>query len=81
MARRVSDRHLLALVKRWREAPVQQRDAGGKEHRTTRNKDEGRGTPQGAPLSPLLANLSLRRFLLGWKVRGHERRLDAHIVN
>jgi hypothetical protein len=23
----------------------------------------------------------MRRFVLGWKVRGHERRLDAHIVN
>jgi hypothetical protein len=28
-----------------------------------------------------LANLYLRRFVLGWKVLGHERRLDAHIVN
>ena len=32
-------------------------------------------------LSPLLANLYMRRFLLGWKVQGHQRRLDAHIVN
>jgi len=23
----------------------------------------------------------MRRFILGWKVVGHERRLDAHIVN
>jgi RNA-directed DNA polymerase len=23
----------------------------------------------------------MRRFVLGWKVQGHERRLDAHIVN
>ena len=34
-------------------------------HRTTRNKDEGQGTPQGAPLSPLLANWYMRRFVLG----------------
>ena len=34
--------------------------------RTTRNKDEGRGTPQGGVASPLLANLYMRRFLLGW---------------
>jgi RNA-directed DNA polymerase len=31
--------------------------------------------------SPLLANLYMRRFLLGWKVLGHEQRLEAHIVN
>ena len=48
---------------------------------TTRNKDEGRGTPQGAPISPLLSNLYMRRFVLGWKTLGHERRLRAYIVN
>jgi RNA-directed DNA polymerase len=81
VSRRVSDRHLLGLIKRWLEAPVEESDARGRKHRTTRNKDEGRGTPQGAPLSPLLANLYMRRFILGWKQLGHERRLDAHIVN
>jgi len=81
VARRVSDRHLLGLVKRWLEAPVEERDEHGWKVRSTRNKDQGRGTPQGAPLSPLLANLYMRRFVLGWKRLGHERRLDAHIVN
>jgi group II intron reverse transcriptase/maturase len=81
VARRVSDRHLLALLKRWLEAPVAEADGRGRLQRTTRNKDEGRGCPQGAPLSPLLANLYMRRFILGWKVLGHEQRLDAHIVN
>jgi group II intron reverse transcriptase/maturase len=81
VARRVSDRHLLALLKRWLEAPVEEADERGRRQRTTRNKDEGRGCPQGAPLSPLLANLYMRRFILGWRVLGHERRLDAHIVN
>ena len=40
-----------------------------------------RGIPQGSPLSPLLANLYMRRFVLGWKVRGYEQRWKAYIVN
>jgi RNA-directed DNA polymerase len=81
VSRRISDRHLLRPIKMWLEAPVEEIDERGRHHRTTRNKDEGRGSPQGSPLSPLLANIYMRRFILGWKTLGHERRLDAHIVN
>jgi group II intron reverse transcriptase/maturase len=81
VARRVSDGSVLALIKAWLEAPVEELDECGHKQRTTRNKDEGRGTPQGAPLSPLLANVYMRRFILGWKTLGHEQQLDAHIVN
>jgi RNA-directed DNA polymerase len=80
-ARRVSDGAVLRLIKQWLTAPVEETDGRGRRHRTTRNKDEGRGVPQGAPISPLLSNLYMRRFVLGWKVLGHEKRLDAHIVN
>jgi len=81
VARRVSDRHLLHLLKMWLETPVEETDEHGRVQRTTRNKDDGRGTPQGGVASPLLANLYMRRFLLGWKRLGHEQRLDARIVN
>jgi len=60
---------------------VEETDAKGHRHRTTRNKDQGMGSPQGAPISPLLSNIYMRRFVKGWKTGGHERRLDARIVN
>jgi group II intron reverse transcriptase/maturase len=81
VARRVVDGAMLHLIKMWLTAPVEETDERGKKHRTTRNKDEARGTPQGAPISPLLSNLYMRRFILGWKQLGHEGRLGAKIVN
>src|SRR5271169_3336417 len=72
---------MLHLIKMWLEAPVEEIDERGNKHRSTRNRDQGRGTPQGSPISPLLSNIYMRRFVLGWKVLGHERRLGAYIVN
>jgi RNA-directed DNA polymerase len=81
VARRVVDGAMLHLIKMWLEAPVEETDERGNKHRSTRNRDEGRGSPQGSPISPLLSNLYMRRFVLGWKKLGHERRLKAQIVN
>jgi group II intron reverse transcriptase/maturase len=81
VARRVVDGAMLHLIKMWLQAPVEETDEHGRKHRSTRNRDESRGTPQGAPISPLLSNLYMRRFVLGWKQLGHERRLKAYVVN
>src|ERR1700733_14430487 len=81
VSRRISDGRILRLIKMWLEAPVETRDPRGRTQRTTRNKDEGKGSPQGSPISPLLSNIYMRRFIRGWKTGGHEKRLRAHIVN
>ena len=81
VARRVVDGAMLHLIKMWLEAPVEETDERGNQRRSVRNRDEGRGTPQGAPISPLLSNLYMRRFVLGWKELGYEARWQAYIVN
>ena len=44
------------------------------------DKINRRGIPQGSPLSPLLANLYMRRFVLGWKKLGLEQSLGTRLV-
>jgi retron-type reverse transcriptase len=81
MARRMVDGALLHRIKMWLEAPVEETDEKGNKHRTTRHRDEGRGTLQGAPISPLLSNLYIRRFVRGSKKLGHEKHRETRIVN
>jgi RNA-directed DNA polymerase len=80
VARRVVDRRVLHLIKQWLECAVVETDERGRQTRTTEAKDKGRGTPQGSPISPLLSNLYMRRFVLMWKKLRLERRLGSRIV-
>ncbi|MGY8681936.1 reverse transcriptase domain-containing protein [Bradyrhizobium sp. UFLA05-153] len=80
VARRIVDRRVLHLIKMWLECPVEETDDRGRKKRTTEARDKRRGIPQGSPISPLLANLYMRRFVLGWKMLGLERSLGSRIV-
>ena len=80
VARRIVDRRVLHLIKMWLDCPVEETDQRGRKKRTTEARDSRRGTPQGSPISPLLANLYMRRFVLGWKKLGLERSLGSRIV-
>src|ERR1700704_2718918 len=80
LARRIVDSRVLHLIKMWLECAVEETDDRGRKKRTTEAKDSGRGIPQGSPISPLLANLYMRRFVLGWKMLGLERSLGSRIV-
>ena len=58
LARRIVDSHVLHLIKMWLECAIEETDdRGRKKLRTRGGKDNGRGIPQGSPISPLLANL------------------------
>ena len=78
VARRVSDGAILHLIKQWLKASIEERGDRGK---PTRKRPGSRGTPQGGVLSPLLANIYMRRFLRAWELRGNDRKLGTRIVN
>src|SRR5256885_14732569 len=80
VARRIVDRRVLHLIKMWLECPVEETDDRGRKTRTTEARDNRRGIPQGSPISPLLANIYMRQFVLGWKKLRLEQRLGSPIV-
>jgi RNA-directed DNA polymerase len=80
LARRISDRKLLRLLKRWLKAPVAEQ-AGGGGGRYTGGKRATQGIPQGGVISPLLANLYMNRYLQAFRRAGLDRRYGARLVN
>ncbi len=80
VSRRITDAKMLKLIKLWLQTPVEERDERGRK-RLTGGKKNRRGTPQGGVISPLLANIYIRRFLKCWEQREFPRKLRAQIVN
>jgi RNA-directed DNA polymerase len=77
VARRIVDRRVLHLIKMWLTVAVAERDQRGNWRHTG---SQGKGTPQGGVISPLLANVYMNRFLKYWRLQGKGRQWQAHIV-
>jgi RNA-directed DNA polymerase len=80
VSRRVTDGYVLAVIKMWLQSPVIERKLEG-DRRTAEAKRTNRGTPQGSGISPLLANLYFRRFVLAWHAQGIDRETESAIIN
>ena len=74
LERRITDGRVLKTIKRWLTAPVVE-NISGRRIQTAEARRKKRGTPQGGVISPLLANLYFRRFLLAWQLHGHQEQL------
>ena len=71
VARRVVDGSMLHLVKQWLHSGIL--DGGVV-------VDSAEGTPQGSPISPLLANIFLDQLDKAWNESGMTSRVGAHLV-
>jgi len=80
VARRIVDRQILALIKMWLKAPVEERGSDGT-RRMTGGKGSKHGTPQGGVISPLLANLYINRFLKHWRLTERAAAYQAHVIS
>jgi len=63
---------MLHLIKMWLKAPVEETDDRGQSIGVPRNRMKVE-EPAGSPISPLLSNLYMRRFVLGWKTLGQRK--------
>lgn len=78
--RRIADGKVLWLIRAWLKVPVHETNERGKTVITGGKKTKA-GTPQGGVISPLLANIYFRRFLVAWERFGYERKYESRIVN
>ena len=80
LARRISDRRMLHLIKLWLKTPVEETDDQGRK-RLTGGKSATCGTPQGGVISPLLANIYMHRFIKAFRKYRLAEQYGAELAN
>lgn len=78
--RRIADGKVLRLIRQWLKVPVHETNARGRTVISGGKKTKC-GTPQGGVISPLLANIYFRRFLVAWEKLGLTDRFQSRVVN
>jgi RNA-directed DNA polymerase len=82
LMRRISDGHMLTLLKMWLKVPVEARNKKGKPNRwVSGGENSTKGVPQGGPLSPLLANIYMHRYIKAFRKYGVAQKYGATLVN
>ena len=76
VARRIADKNILRFIRMWLKAPVVEEGEDGRR----RYLGNGRGTPQGGVISPLLANIYLHVLDPIWKARRVQERFEARLI-
>ncbi len=80
VAERIVDGEILHLIKLWLKAPVIGEDDNGVRKTVGGGKANGKGTPQGGVISPLLSNCYLHLLDRIWQRRHIKGKLQAHLV-
>jgi RNA-directed DNA polymerase len=80
VARRISDRRVLHLIKMWLKTPIEETDDQGRKY-LSGGKSSTHGTPQGGVISPLLANIYIHRFIKAFRKYGLAEEYGAFLAN